>query len=127
MRACHSTQPPRTHPHGYDKQAYKARNLIEGMFCRLKDVRRIATRYDKRAAIDLSSVLLAATVTWGTNRARTLEPFSLRPLRRNRVGPCQPAPCTSEWVRLNRKRSRPVFVQVDPDRPGERAASRGEI
>ena len=73
MRACHSTQPPRTPPHGYDKQAYKARHLIEGMFGRLKDVRRIATRYDKRAAIHLSSVLLAATVTWGTNRARTLE------------------------------------------------------
>ncbi len=51
MRACHSTQPPRTPPHGYDKQAYKARHLIEGMFGRLKDVRRIATRYDKRAAI----------------------------------------------------------------------------
>ncbi len=43
--------PPRTPPHGYDKQAYKARHLIEGMFGRLKDVRRIATRYDKRAAI----------------------------------------------------------------------------
>ena len=42
---------PRTPPHGYDKQAYKARHLIEGMFGRLKDVRRIATRYDKRAAI----------------------------------------------------------------------------
>jgi transposase len=34
------------------------------MFCRLKDVRRIATRYDKRADNFLSAVLLAAAGTW---------------------------------------------------------------
>jgi hypothetical protein len=33
------------------------------MFCRLKDFRRIATRY-KRVDIYLSSILLAAAVTW---------------------------------------------------------------
>jgi len=41
--------------------AYRSRNLIERMFCRLKDFRRIATRYDKRADTYLSAVLLAAT------------------------------------------------------------------
>lgn len=30
----------------YDVRAYRQRNLIERMFCRLKDFRRIATRYD---------------------------------------------------------------------------------
>jgi transposase len=34
------------------------------MFCRLKDFRRIATRYDKRADIFMSAVCLA--ITWWT-------------------------------------------------------------
>jgi transposase len=59
--------PTRKHPATYDLVAYKARNLIERMFCRLKDFRRIATRYDKRVDIYLSSILLAAAVTWWIN------------------------------------------------------------
>jgi transposase len=59
--------PTRKHPHAYDATAYKARNLVERMFCRLKDFRRIATRYDKRADTFLSAVLLAATLTWWIN------------------------------------------------------------
>ena len=59
--------PTRKHPAPYDFAAYKARNLIERMFCRLKDFRRIATRYDKRVDIYLSSILLAAAVTWWIN------------------------------------------------------------
>ena len=43
---------------------YKARNAIERMFCRLKDFRRLATRYDKLAANFLASVHLAAALTW---------------------------------------------------------------
>lgn len=56
--------PTRKHPHRYRKAAYKGRSVIERMFCRLKDFRRIATRYDKRADIFLSAILLAAAVTW---------------------------------------------------------------
>ncbi|MGB6795464.1 MAG: IS5 family transposase [Xanthobacteraceae bacterium] len=55
--------PTRKHPEAYDPVASKARNLIERMFCRLKDFRRIATRYDKRVDVYLSSILLAAAVT----------------------------------------------------------------
>jgi transposase len=33
----------------HDKEAYKKRNVVERCFCRLKDSRRIATRYDKLA------------------------------------------------------------------------------
>jgi len=58
--------PTRKHPYAWDAEAYKARNLVERMFCRLKDFRRIATRYDKRADNFLSAVMLAATVTWWT-------------------------------------------------------------
>ena len=59
--------PTRKHPHKYDTKAYKGRNLIERMFCRLKDFRRIATRYDKRADIYFSAILLAAALTWWIN------------------------------------------------------------
>ena len=58
--------PTRKNPHPYDTAAYRSRNAIERMFCRLKDFRRIATRYDKRADNFLSAVLLAAAVTWWT-------------------------------------------------------------
>jgi hypothetical protein len=39
---------------------YRGRNAIDRTFCRLKDYRRIATRYDKLAANFLSAVHLAA-------------------------------------------------------------------
>jgi len=50
----------------YDRAAYCQRNLIERMFARLKDFRRIATRYDKLARNFLAGVVLAATVIWWT-------------------------------------------------------------
>ena len=46
----------------YDKRRSKRRNRIEIMFGRLKDGRRIATRYDRCAKTFLSAVALAATV-----------------------------------------------------------------
>lgn len=48
----------------HDTLAYRDRNLIERMYARLKDFRRIATRYDKLARNFLAGVLVAATVTW---------------------------------------------------------------
>lgn len=46
----------------YDKRRYKRCNRIEIMFGRLKDWRRIATRYDRCPRVFLSAVALAATV-----------------------------------------------------------------
>ena len=43
---------------------YRNRNAIERMFCRLKDFRRVATRYDRNAANFLAAVCLAATVSY---------------------------------------------------------------
>jgi transposase len=48
----------------YDKEAYKARNVIERCFCRLKDFRRIATRYDKLARNFLSAVCFVAVLAY---------------------------------------------------------------
>jgi transposase len=67
VKAVIPPNPTRKHPHKYDPKAYRLRNLIERMFCRLKDFRRIATRYDKRADTFLSAILLAAALTWWIN------------------------------------------------------------
>ena len=48
----------------HDRIAYRQRNLIERMFGRLKDFRRIATRYDKLARTFLAGVVLAALIIW---------------------------------------------------------------
>jgi len=47
-----------------DPKIYKQRNVIERMFCRLKDFRRVATRYDRNAANFLAAVCIAATVSY---------------------------------------------------------------
>ena len=52
----------RTEPIRYDKRRYKSRNRIEIMFGRLKDWRRVATRYDRCPTVFLSAIALAATV-----------------------------------------------------------------
>ncbi|WP_269220118.1 IS5 family transposase [Brevundimonas vesicularis] len=52
----------RTEPIRYDKRRYKRRNRIEIMFGRLKDWRRVATRYDRCPNVFLSAIALAATV-----------------------------------------------------------------
>lgn len=48
----------------YDKDRYRGRHLIENAFCRLKDFRRVHTRYDKLAANFLSAVALATAITF---------------------------------------------------------------
>ena len=54
----------RKEPRPYDKDLYKARSLIEIFFCKLKQFRAIATRYDKTARNFLAAVHLAAAVIW---------------------------------------------------------------
>ena len=54
--------PRRKHLHPFDRDAYKRRNLVERAFCRLKDFRRIATRYDKLAATYAAAISLAAII-----------------------------------------------------------------
>lgn len=59
--------PPRKNrnvQYGYDKAIYKQRNVIERMFCRFKDWRRIATRFDRNIKNFFAAVALAATVIW---------------------------------------------------------------
>jgi transposase len=53
--------------HPFNKRAYKGRNVIERCFCRLKDFRRVATRYDKLARNFLAAVHLAAVIAYWLN------------------------------------------------------------
>ena len=48
----------------HDKNAYKNRNVVERCFCRLKDFRRIATRYDKLAQNFFSALCFVATLAY---------------------------------------------------------------
>jgi transposase len=57
----------RARPIAYDRVLYKERNRIERLWCRLKDWRRIATRYDKLARNYLSGAYLAASLTCWIN------------------------------------------------------------
>jgi putative transposase len=58
--------PTRKHFHPFDAKAYKLRNVIERALCRLKDWRRIATRYDKLASNFAAAVAIAAIIIWWT-------------------------------------------------------------
>ena len=55
-------------PLPYDKALYKQRHKIENMFARLKDWRRIATRYDRCAHTFFSSICIAATLAFYLNQ-----------------------------------------------------------
>jgi hypothetical protein len=48
----------------YDQQRHCMRYFIEDAICRLKDVRHVATRYNKLAANFLSGVALATAVAF---------------------------------------------------------------
>jgi transposase len=54
-------------PLPYDRTAYRARNQVERLWCRLKDWRRVATRYDKLAANYLAGALIAASLSYWCN------------------------------------------------------------
>jgi transposase len=54
----------RKQPFSFSKRLYKLRWRIESAFNRLKDFRRIATRYDRLARNFLASVCLAAALVW---------------------------------------------------------------
>ena len=62
--------PPRRNrkiQHKYSKTLYKQRHKVENMFAKIKDWRRIATRYDRCADIFFAAITIAATVIFWLN------------------------------------------------------------
>ncbi len=58
----------RRHPAEFCETLYKQRHKVEIMFGRLKDWRRVATRYDRCAHIYFSSICIAATMIFWINQ-----------------------------------------------------------
>lgn len=59
--------PPKTNRkviRSYDRHVYKSRNIIERFFARLKQFRRIATRYDKLDIRFEAFISIAAALIW---------------------------------------------------------------
>jgi len=55
-------------PLDYDKTLYRTRHKIENLFAKLKDWRRIATRYDRCAHTFFSAICIAAAVAFYLNQ-----------------------------------------------------------
>ncbi len=51
-------------PREFDRELYEARHLVENFFCRIKQFRAIATRYDKRAINFLAGIYAASIFIW---------------------------------------------------------------
>ena len=62
ISSCISSRKNRKEPIPHDKKLYKERHKVEIMFGRLKDWRRVATRYDRSPTVFLSAIALAALV-----------------------------------------------------------------
>ncbi|KXV28322.1 transposase [Gluconobacter japonicus] len=62
IKPCIPERKSRGKPVKYGKRKYKRRNRIEIMFGRIKDWRRVATRYDRCPSVFFSVMCLAATV-----------------------------------------------------------------
>jgi transposase len=58
------SSPSRARKHPLDKQLYAQRHLVECCFSKLKQFRRVATRFEKTARNYLAIVTLAATILW---------------------------------------------------------------
>jgi len=64
IEPCIPSKKNRKAPVPYDKTLYKQRHKVENMFAKLKDWRRIATRYDRRADIFKAAITIACIVIW---------------------------------------------------------------
>ena len=59
---CIPSRRNRKEPRPYDTALYRQRHSIENLFAKLKDWRRISTRYDRCADIFMGAITLAALV-----------------------------------------------------------------
>ena len=54
----------RKRPYSFDAVTYKRRNIVERTFCRLKDFRRLAIRYDRLDATFVATICIAAALAY---------------------------------------------------------------
>lgn len=65
-KACIKPNPTRKRRKRYDRSRYKHRNVIERFFRRIKQCRRVATRYEKKPQNYAAFIWLAAGLTAAT-------------------------------------------------------------
>jgi transposase len=68
IRACIPSKSNRKIQIEHDRALYRYRHKIENMFGRLKDWRRIPTRYDRCAHTFMSAICIAATIIFWINQ-----------------------------------------------------------
>ena len=68
IAACIPSKTNRKIPIDHDRTLYRQRHKIENMFAKLKDWRRIHTRYDRCAHTFFSAICIAATVIFWINQ-----------------------------------------------------------
>lgn len=67
-KPCISPKKNRTRKIEYDTALYRQRHKVENMFGKLKDWRRISTRYDRCAHTFFSAICIAAAVIFYLNQ-----------------------------------------------------------
>ncbi|AMS43913.1 transposase [Aminobacter aminovorans] len=65
--ACIPSSRSRKIPFPHDKAIYRQRHKVENLFAKLKDWRRIATRYDRCEHTFFSAIWIAATMIFWIN------------------------------------------------------------
>ncbi len=68
IAACIPSKVNRKTPIGHDRALYRQRHKIENMFGKLKDWRRVHTRYDRCAHTFFSAICIAAIVIFSINQ-----------------------------------------------------------
>jgi len=68
IKACIPPRTGRTAPSSYSRNLFKQCHRIENMFAKLKDCRRIATRYARCAHTFMSVICIAATIIFWINQ-----------------------------------------------------------
>lgn len=65
---CIPSKSNRKIPISYDRALYRQRRRVENIFCKIKDLRRIHTRYDRCGHTFMSAICIAATVIFWLNQ-----------------------------------------------------------
>ena len=111
--------PPKANRRGkncFSPVLYRDRNAIERMFCRLKDFRRVATRYEQNAVNFLAAVCIAATVSywlwvWSLSTAMICSSVNLaRLISPSSSGPDSKKPCTNACEYFEQ-----TFMKITPN------------